>query len=169
MIPVFIALGSNIEPRLAYLTAAVDQLHKLGEITKVASLYESTAYGIEHQPDFLNSACILKTDLSAGDLLVSLKWIEKQLGRKHRGRWAPREIDLDIIFYDERVIREDELVIPHPDYKNRSFVLRPLADLDASFTPPGEYRNVKELLDSCPDNTQIKTKTSEWYRHGNRL
>lgn len=163
MIPVFIALGSNIEPRLTYLTAAVDQLHTFGEITKIAALYESTAYGVEDQPAFFNSACILNTKVLPLDLLESLKAIEKKLGRKQRTRWARREIDLDIVFYNQEIIREKELVIPHPDYKNRRFVLQPLADLDANFKPPGEHKNIKQLLDSCPDNTEIELKTANWY------
>lgn len=163
MTPAYIALGSNVEPRLNHLIAAVDQLQVLGKIEKVAPLYRSSPYGVENQADFLNSACILHTRILPLDLLNSLKDIEVKLGRKERFRWGPREIDLDIIFYDQQVIEEDELVIPHTDYKNRIFVLKPLCDLHATFTPPGEDRNLAQLMTDCPDKTQIKLEAENWW------
>lgn len=163
MIPAYIALGSNIESRLDYLTAAIDQLQLLGKIEKVAPLYRSSPYGVEDQADFLNSACILNTRILPLDLLNSLKDIEEKLGRKERFHWGPREIDLDIIFYNKQVIGEDELIIPHSDYKNRIFVLMPLCDLDAAFIPPGEDKNLAQLKADCPDKTQIKLEAENWW------
>jgi 2-amino-4-hydroxy-6-hydroxymethyldihydropteridine diphosphokinase len=163
MTPAFIALGSNVEPRLNYLTAAIHRLQALGKIIAIAPLYRSSAYGVEDQADFLNSACILNTNFLALDLLNSLKDIEEKLGRKKRFRWGPREIDLDIIFYDKQVIEKDKLVIPHQDYKNRIFVIKPLCDLDANFIPPGEDKNLAQLLAECTDKTQIKLEAENWW------
>ncbi len=163
MILAFIALGSNVEPRLKYLTLAVDQLQFLGEIKRIAPLYHSSAYGVENQADFFNSACILGTNLLPLDLLKSLKDIEEKLGRKERFRWGPREIDLDIIFYGNEIIKEEGLVIPHPDYKNRRFVLLPISDMDPDLIPPDDNKNVKQLLDHCQDKTQIKLEMTNWH------
>lgn len=163
MIPVFIALGSNIEPRLQYLSSAIDQLQTLGKVKKIAPLYRSSAYGVKEQSYFLNSACILSTNFLPLDLLKALKDIEGKIGRKERFHWGPREIDLDIIFYSNETVEEEELVIPHPDYKNRRFVLQPLADMEADYSPPGETKNLSQLLDECQDKTHIKLETKNWY------
>lgn len=163
MIPVFIALGSNIEPRLKYLTAAVDQLQTLGKLIKIAPLYLSSAYGVPDQPDFFNSAAMLNTNFLPLDLLTALKDIEGKIGRKERYHWGPREIDLDIIFYDNETVDEKELIIPHPDYKNRRFVLHPLVDMEPNYSPPGETKNLSQLLHECTDDTHIKLETKNWY------
>jgi len=163
MIPAFVALGSNIEPRLKYLTSAVVQLEKLGTVLKIAPLYRSHPYGVEDQPDFLNSACILSTNFLPLDFLKALKDIEKKLGRRKTFRWGPREIDLDIIFLGDRIINEEELVIPHPGFRERRFVLLPLVQMDAHFIPPAENRTLKELLNDCSDETPIKLEEDNWY------
>lgn len=163
MSPAFVALGSNVEPRLNYLTSAVVQLQELGMVMKIAPLYRSSPYGFEHQSDFLNSACILNTNFLPLDLLKALKDIERKLGRQKRFRWGPREIDLDIIFFGDMTINEEELVIPHPGFKERRFVLLPLTKLDANFTPPAENRNLKEILQDCSDETSIKLEKNNWY------
>ena len=102
MIPVFINLGSNVEPKLQYLTSAIDQFQTIGKITKIAPLYLTSPYGVTTQPDFLNSAFILSTNFLPLDLLTALKDIERKIGRIERFHWGPREIDLDIIFYNKR-------------------------------------------------------------------
>lgn len=163
MIPAFIALGSNIEPRLKYLTAAVDRLKNLGTITKIAPLYQSRAYGVKNQPDFYNSACMLNTKFLPLDLLKALKDIEKEIGRKERFHWGPREIDLDIIFYGDTTINEKELVIPHRDYKNRRFVIQSLANIEPNFIPPNESKNLLQLSEACQDETHLKLQNMNWY------
>ena len=162
MTPAFVALGSNVEPRLKYLTSAVVQLRRLGTVSKIAPLYESRAYGVRNQPDFLNSACILITNFLPLDLLKALKDIEEKLGRKRRFPWGPREIDLDIIFYGDKVIDEDELVVPHPEFRERRFVLLPLAEIETDYVPPGESRNLTELLRDCKDETPVRLEKDNW-------
>ena len=164
MIPVYIALGCNVKPCKKYLTSAIDLLQALGTITKIASLYRSNAYGVENQPDFFNSACLLNTNFLPLDLLEGLKDIEKKIGRKERFHWGPREIDLDIIFYDNEIINENELIVPHSDYKNRRFVLQPLAEIAEYFIPPGESKNLQTVLYECPDVTHVKLEIKDWYK-----
>ncbi|NOX37409.1 MAG: 2-amino-4-hydroxy-6-hydroxymethyldihydropteridine diphosphokinase [Calditrichaeota bacterium] len=159
---VFLALGSNIEPREDYLRRAVDQLNQLGMVKKLAPIYETTPYGKTDQPLFLNTALILDTALVPTALLHQLKQLEVQLGRRHRERWGPREIDLDIIFYDQLVIQTPELVIPHPDYQNRRFVLQPLTDIAPRFIAPDAGEPLKTLLSRCPDTTRMRLYKNEW-------
>jgi 2-amino-4-hydroxy-6-hydroxymethyldihydropteridine diphosphokinase len=159
----FIALGSNVEPRQKYLISAVDQLGKLGTVSKIAPLYMSRAYGVQNQPDFYNSACILNTNILPLDLLKALKDIEAKIGRKRRFRWGPREIDLDIVLYGNTVINEEGLIIPHPEFRERRFVLLPLTKMDADFIPPEESRNLNELLRDCKDETHVRLEKDDWY------
>jgi 2-amino-4-hydroxy-6-hydroxymethyldihydropteridine diphosphokinase len=166
MIPVYLALGSNIEPREIYLSQAVKQLKMLGKIKKIAPLYESEPYGVADQPSFLNTAVLLETDISPLDLLRALKSIEHKLGRRNRYRWGPREIDIDIIFYGEKIIREKDLHIPHYDYQNRCFVLQPLMDLQPDFEAPDIHRPLSELYQDCPDNSQLKLLKKVWVVNG---
>lgn len=163
MIRAFVALGSNVEPRLKYLTSAVDELQDLGTVLKIAPLYRSRAYGVEDQPDFLNSACILNTNILPLDFLKALKDIEKKLGRRKTFRWGPREIDLDIILFGDQVLNTEELIIPHPGFKERRFVLLPLVQMDANFIPPAESRSLKEILHDCSDATPVKLEKKNWY------
>ena len=119
MADVYIALGSNIGDRKRHLLKAINKIHSIGEIISIAPLYLSSAYGFFEQPDFYNSIVLLKTKLEPLKLLNKLKLIEVEVGRKNRIRWGPREIDLDIIFYNQEIIETNELTVPHPDFKNQ--------------------------------------------------
>lgn len=169
MTDVYIALGSNLDNRLNYLKKAVDLLNSLGNIPVTGGLYESSAYGFTDQPSFLNSALLLKTELKPIDLLNRLKEIEIKVGRKKRIHWGPREIDLDIVFYDKKTLQFKELIIPHPDFQNRRFVLQPLADISPDFVPPAHSESVSELLNNCNDNTKIELIAMEWYPNGIKI
>lgn len=158
----FIALGSNIGDRQNYLKRALDLLKKSGRILSVAGIYESTPYGYQAQPPFLNSIVALETNLQPQNLLSKLKGIEAQLGRVDRGRWKAREIDLDIIFYDDLRMATSDLIIPHPDFQNRRFVLEPLADVAPDFISPIHQKTVTELLADCQDETEIKFFSTDW-------
>ncbi|NIV72464.1 MAG: 2-amino-4-hydroxy-6-hydroxymethyldihydropteridine diphosphokinase [Calditrichae bacterium] len=159
-------LGSNIEPREVYLIQALLKVKYLGLLRSIAPLYESEPYGKTDQSKFLNTAAILETEILAEKLLKQLKKIEKSAGRKKRVRWGPREIDIDIIFYGQEIIRNQSLSVPHPDYKNRRFVLQPLADLNADFIPPDDHRTLSALLKECPDQSELNVWKKEWLHHG---
>ncbi len=161
-----IAIGSNLGNRLEYLQMAVQRMQKFSKIIDIAPLYETTPYGFREQPDFLNSVIIIETDVFPHELLHRLKEIEIQLGRKNRERWGPREIDLDIIFYNNQVIHDDELTIPHPDFKNRIFVLKPLADIRPEWRSPIKGKPVRALLNKCQDETIIQMVQPDWYANG---
>ena len=135
---VFVGLGSNVGDRLGYLRAAVASLRATDDIEVVAAstVYETDPVGPE-QPDFLNAAVALETDLAAEELLRIFKRIEVDLGRVPRERWGPREIDLDLLVYGDRRLETDDLVVPHPQIAARTFVLVPLEELAPALDIPG--------------------------------
>jgi len=166
MVKVVIALGSNKGNRLRFIKKALKKIDELGKISAVASLYQSSAYGFTNQSDFYNSVLILETQMAPEQLLIELKKIEKQVGRTENIRWGPREIDLDIILYNQRQVFKKELTIPHPDFHNRLFVLQPLAEIDAELRVPGMNTSVGNLLNKCKDKTIIETVKKDWYADG---
>jgi 2-amino-4-hydroxy-6-hydroxymethyldihydropteridine diphosphokinase len=146
MTEVYLALGSNIGDSVSHIASAIDLLSKKLSHVKQAPLYRSKAVGYTDQPDFINTAISAETDLSPYDLLDMIKNLEKQLGRIERFRWGPREIDIDIIFYGDQVIESDKLNIPHVKFRERSFVLQPLYDLNPELIDPVTKQTIKALL-----------------------
>ena len=167
MIPALLALGSNIEPRRYFLRQAVHYLQRIGVVRAVAPLYESRPYGVTEQARFLNSAVVL--DCRYGDalmLLDAIKDIEGRLGRRHRQRWGPREIDIDIIFFGGQISDSDRLTVPHADYHHRRFVLQPLCDIAPQFKSPAGGETIREMLRRCEDNGPLTLLQTEWtYDH----
>jgi len=128
---VYIALGSNIGDKSKNLSSAIEEIKTLiGEVTEVSSFFENEPQGFESNNIFVNACLICKTNLNPLATLKELKKIEKKMGRKKtNGVYEDRIIDLDIIFYDQLVFNSEKLTIPHKDYKNRNFILIPLAEL----------------------------------------
>ena len=153
----YIGLGANIGNREENLNNALNLINenKYMKILKKSSLYETAAWGVVDQPDFLNMAIKIETVLSPHELLHELNNIEEKLGRtrlRHRGE---RNIDLDILFYDNLVIFEDDLIIPHPYIKERSFVLDPLNEIEPYLNHPvynNQIRDLKSDLDNRNKN-----------------
>lgn len=165
MTPVFLALGSNIEPRRHFLQKAVELLVDRFPRFQLAPLYETSPYGKTDQPYFFNSALYLEVDMPPHDLLQWLKEIEKQVGRRQRERWGPREIDIDIIFYSDWVLHSDSLTIPHPEYSKRRFVLQPLVDIAPHWVPPDRPVPLVQLLQQCNDSTSIRLIEKRWFHY----
>lgn len=131
----YIGIGSNQGDPAANVDAALARLAELGTVVKRSRPYRTKPWGVTDQPDFVNAVVALETDLGARPLLEGLKRIERELGRVATYRWGPRVIDLDILTYGEEDIDEPDLVVPHPRMTERTFVLAPLAEIDASFAP----------------------------------
>jgi 2-amino-4-hydroxy-6-hydroxymethyldihydropteridine diphosphokinase len=128
---VWLALGSNLGDRARYLQAAREALPGVGVVVVRASrVAETEPVGIREQPDFLNQVLEVETSLEPRPLLDALKQIEQELGRTARERWGPREIDIDILRYDGRVVDEPGLHIPHAELQNRPFLLDLLKEID---------------------------------------
>jgi 2-amino-4-hydroxy-6-hydroxymethyldihydropteridine diphosphokinase len=118
----------------------------LGTVTKKSHAYETPPWGVESQPRFLNACVLLETGLEAGELLRRVKGIEDALGRVERGRWGPREIDVDILTFGGGAMESLELTVPHPRMRERAFVLVPLNEIAPDMMIPPGCEPVADLL-----------------------
>src|SRR3972149_2663333 len=128
---VFIGIGSNLGDREGNLREAI-RLAEAGEglsVVRASSFYESEPWGVEEQPRFVNAVFEARTSLGPRGLLGYLKGIEAKMGRVPTGKWGPRLIDMDIILYGERVIKEGDFEVPHPRAHERAFVMVPLSEI----------------------------------------
>jgi 2-amino-4-hydroxy-6-hydroxymethyldihydropteridine diphosphokinase len=148
MTPVAIALGSNLGDREHNLYAAAERLAASLSNLQLSSFHETDPVGVGPQPMFLNAAAVGETRLDADALLAELQSIERALGRERPYPGAPRTIDLDLILYDEAVIDRPGLTVPHPRFRERRFVLAPLAQLAPGWIDPVSGRTVRGLLDA---------------------
>ncbi len=144
----YLALGSNLGDRMVNLKSAVELLSQKMRIKKVSSVYETEPVYYIEQPLFLNAVLSASTELEPFELLCFVKDIEKDLGRQPGFRNAPRAIDIDILCYGDRVVRTEELVIPHLGIAERAFVLVPLAEIAPGLVHPVTHKKVKDLLAS---------------------
>ena len=143
---VFIGLGGNLGEVRATFEKALQKLEGFSQVKKVSSLYRSKPYGFEDQPDFLNAAALIATELEPLPLLAELQAIENELGKQLIRENGPRAIDLDLLFYGDLVLKTEELEVPHPGIAERDFVLAPLAELDPDFRHPVLGQSAKEIL-----------------------
>jgi 2-amino-4-hydroxy-6-hydroxymethyldihydropteridine diphosphokinase len=158
MEPVIIAVGSNMGDRLSYIQKAGEFLESLseGEINK-SSIWESEPIG-GAKYTFLNCATKIYTSLEPKVLLKKVKNFEQSCGReKNPVRWGPRVIDLDLITFGDLVIQEEGLIIPHPEFKNRLFVLLPLQEIDNDWKDPLEQHPIGDIIKNAPEMDLQKT------------
>ncbi len=157
------SLGSNLGDRISFLQQAIVLLtERVGLPVSLSSVYETEPWGVEGHQNYLNAVAWFNTILSPKEVLVTILNIEKQLGRiRVENKVEPRNIDIDILFYDDIIINKEGLVIPHPFIQYRKFVLVPLTEISGGFMVPGKNATVSELLNDCNDSsTIIKTELS---------
>src|SRR5688500_5363303 len=133
----YLLTGGNIGNRLANLKQAALTIEKrCGKITVTSSIYETAAWGKEDQQDFLNQVLLLETDFDAQQLIGIILQIEREMGRSRKEKNEPRVIDIDILFYNDAIINDLNLIVPHPQLQNRRFVLEPLNEIASEFVHP---------------------------------
>ena len=133
----YVALGSNLGDKEANLQKAVQLLVEHGvEVVKTSSFLCTEPYGVTDQPQFLNAVCCVRTDLEPEELLHLLLSIEQEMGRVRLRHWGERNIDLDLLLYENQILTTDDLKLPHPDMQNRDFVLLPLAEIAPALVHP---------------------------------
>jgi len=152
-----IALGSNIGDRLGTIRQAVMLLEERSlRISASSDVFETPPWGMENQPRFLNACVLAETDILPRALLELLLNIESDLGRIRRYKWGPREIDLDLLFYDDQVFNESGLVLPHPQMHRRAFVLVPLVQIAPDWRHPVLGKSIRELAGSLDASSIIR-------------
>jgi 2-amino-4-hydroxy-6-hydroxymethyldihydropteridine diphosphokinase len=144
-----ISLGSNLGDRRAHLDYAVGRLPALLDGLAVSPYFETDPDGVGPQPRFLNAAAVGRPRVAAPDLLRALLAIERERGRARPFAGAPRTLDLDLVLYGDAVLKDAGLEIPHPRFRERLFVLEPLADIAPDLRDPVTGATVRELLDRC--------------------
>ncbi len=145
---VYIGIGSNLGNREDNCKKAIGLLRESGiTVTRMSSMIETEPWGVTEQQKFVNAAVEAQTDLGPEELLAAFKKIESDMGRLPSAKWGPRLVDLDILFYDDMVMKAEDLEIPHRYIKERDFVLKPLVEIAPEKIHPVLNKTVKQLLD----------------------
>jgi 2-amino-4-hydroxy-6-hydroxymethyldihydropteridine diphosphokinase len=164
---VVLSLGSNLGPREEHLLAGISSLETAGALEREAlsSLYETSPVGIDTANAFINAILIARTALPAGELLSACRGAERGAGRTAGGPSRDRTLDVDIIFYGDEVIDEEELEIPHPRYRERLFVLVPLIEIRPAFRVPPSQMAIADILRSCKGDAWVRKVSGRlWIR-----
>jgi 2-amino-4-hydroxy-6-hydroxymethyldihydropteridine diphosphokinase len=141
----YLSLGANLGDAAAKVQQAIAELGAFGTVVRRSALYRTPPWGKLDQPDFVNAVALIETPLSPRELMNALQTLEKNHGRQPAERWAPRELDVDILTYDDATIDEPDLHVPHPHMHERAFVLVPLAEIDPAYTSLRDALPAREL------------------------
>lgn len=157
MVKVILGLGSNLGNKIENINTAINYLNKSLLFEKISSFYSTESLLKDNQDDYYNCVCIYKTDISVENLLILTQNIEKKMGRnKKTGYWGARNIDIDIIDYNNIIYKSDTLCIPHKEMINRSFVLYPLYEILPEYIYPINNKNIQYFVDNLKDDLNIK-------------
>lgn len=153
----FLGLGSNLGDSENLLDNAIQELSKAPhtEVKKQSSLYQTKAWGLEDQPDFLNCVVEVETFLEAENLLNFVQTIENNLGRTREVKWGPRSIDIDILFYNDAIIYQEDLLIPHPYIEERAFVIEPMKEIAPFWIHPVSGKQMRQLSITDEEVTRL--------------
>ncbi len=155
----FLLTGGNLGDRVNNMKHCSFLIEKsCGALIKKSSLYETAAWGKKDQPDFLNQVLLIDTPLTPESLLSALLTIEQQMGRYRGEKYGPRIIDIDILLYNDEVISEPRLTIPHPRMQERRFVLEPINEISPGMIHPVLHKSMLQLLKECSDPLAVHKK-----------
>ncbi|MDC1059869.1 2-amino-4-hydroxy-6-hydroxymethyldihydropteridine diphosphokinase [Alphaproteobacteria bacterium] len=152
----YIALGTNVGNYINNFSNVILELKKIGQVVKMANIYKSKPYGYLKQNFFYNSMVCLKSEILPNQLINKIQLAERKLQKNKRIINGPRKIDLDIIFSDQKVFKNNNLIIPHPRAQERDFVLYPLRDINPFFRHPVSKLTVKQLIEQLKDTYIVK-------------
>lgn len=156
----YLLLGSNLGNRAEYLANARNLIELfVGDIKRASAIYETLPWGVSEQPNFYNQAIAVATQLSAEELLLNLLQIEEKLGRERSQKWQARKIDLDILYYQQDIISQTQLTVPHPQIEHRRFTLVPLVEIAPDYVHPVLQQSNAQLLAKCQDTLEVKKIT----------
>jgi|SRR5690606_13473475 2-amino-4-hydroxy-6-hydroxymethyldihydropteridine diphosphokinase len=162
MSSIYLLLGANLEDRFHQLSNAFHKIEeKIGSVIKYSSIYETAAWGKEDEPSYLNQVLCVSTNLAPHELLKTIHEIENSLGRTRQLRWESRLIDIDILFYNELIINDLGLIIPHPYLHKRKFTLVPLAEIAPEYTHPVLLKSIQQLLVELADPLMVNKLSEE--------
>ncbi len=154
---IFLGLGSNLGDRELNLKNSIKLLNsRVGKVLNTSGIYESEPWGVKNQNYFLNQVIEIETHIDPNDLLNICKNIEYDMGRKPEIRWGKRVIDIDILYYQSKIINQEKLIIPHKLMHERKFVMIPLNDLNENHLHPILKITNKEILNKCIDSCKVK-------------
>jgi 2-amino-4-hydroxy-6-hydroxymethyldihydropteridine diphosphokinase len=154
---VFLLIGGNIGDRLQNLHQAITLLSATcGPVIQQSAVYETAAWGKTDQAAFLNQALVLTTLLRAQELLTTILSVEEEMGRRRMEKFGPRVIDIDILFFNDAVIQEPNLTVPHPQLQNRRFALAPMQEIAPELVHPVLHKTIAQLLVECKDELAVK-------------
>lgn len=150
---IYLGLGTNLGDRLRNLQKAVSSLSPVMSVTAVSPIYQTDPWGVTDQPAFFNLCLEATTTLNPQTLLHYLKNLETELGRQKTIKWGPRLIDIDILLYNDKIVKANNLTIPHPHMTERAFVIVPLADIAPDLIHPVTHQTIAELKTAVDQTT----------------
>ena len=152
----YLLIGGNLGDRKKNLEEACELLEQhCGNISTASSIYETAPWGKLDQPNFLNQALELKTELKARQLIRRILKVEKMMGRERKDKYDPRSIDIDILLFNDEIHNYPLLTLPHPELQNRRFALLPLTEIAPGKKHPLLNKTMIELLEDCPDKLKV--------------
>lgn len=153
---VYLGLGSNVGDKTGYLMKGIDILGEKIRIVKTSRIYVSKPVGYQQQDMFLNMVVYGETSMDLPSLFQFIKDVEKRVGRVERFRWGPREIDIDILFFNDEVYSSEDLTVPHPRLHERDFVLVPMMDIDPDYIHPVLRLKIRDLVSNVRERSVLK-------------
>jgi 2-amino-4-hydroxy-6-hydroxymethyldihydropteridine diphosphokinase len=154
----FLSLGGNIGDKKEIFTTTIRMVDtRIGHPVRISSVYESPPWGFRSRHFFWNQVLEVETGLTPGEVLAEIRTIENFFGRKRRtGHYLSRKMDIDILFYDDIILKNDELTLPHPMIAFRRFILEPLSEIAPDFLHPVLMDKVNHILSRCKDSSEVK-------------